>query len=62
MSTAHLQRAFVSALCVRVLSVSGMLLTAHAEDRACWIGVGDYDYSSIKDLPGIDLDIQMMLK
>jgi hypothetical protein len=58
---ARLQHAFATVLyALGCYLASGVLLTAHAEDRALLIGVGDYHYASIKDLPGIDLDIQMM--
>ena len=33
---------------------------AQAENRALIVGVGDYKYSDVRDIPGIDLDIKMM--
>lgn len=37
-----------------------MFTNAHAESRALIIGVGDYESETVSDLPGLDIDVDIM--
>jgi hypothetical protein len=50
---------FIVALAI--IAVAGPWFT-HAADRALIVGVGDYADPQVSDLPGIDLDVDMMLE
>ena len=45
---------------VTLAAVACLALPAIAEDRALIVGVGDYESSTVSDLVGIDLDMDMM--
>lgn len=43
------------------ITISLCSVAAYGADRALIVGVGDYALDSVKDLPGIDLDVDMMV-
>ncbi len=47
-------------LIASLIAGTAVAFTSQAEDRALLIGVGEYKYPEITNLPGIELDINMM--